>query len=76
MDMLSTEAQRWARKRNFLKARLKGAVALFSVRLNGDLFTLNEQKKVDIIAHRLDQILHDWDDNNIVSRKKYLKENI
>jgi len=72
---MTTIAQKWAQKRNYLKARMKGATHLFNNRQNGEFFTLNEKDKIDRIAKILDQLLYEWDESNAISKENYLKEN-
>ena len=57
----NTKAGRFARKRNFVKFRLKGYVAQFQNMLAGDTLTNQEQEQLSEATESINTILKYWD---------------
>ena len=68
-----TKAQRWARKRNWLKLKITKALPLFGDR-DRDVLIEGEKAVLDSIKIMLLYILQEWESNNLESKANYTKE--
>jgi len=66
---MSTKAQRWARKRNWHKARLLSALTV----CYNDVLTKDEYETLNKIRTTLNSIITAWDNNNAKSKEQYLR---
>ncbi len=68
---MSTKAQRWARKRNWYKGRLKG---IKNSLINPDILTAKERHTLHKAASLINEVIHEWKSNNAESKVTYLKK--
>ena len=70
---MATKAQKWARKRNFSKHRLKGMIGQAeSMSGYGSVLTDGEHKELKRAIATLNSIESKWDKRTPVSKKKFV----
>lgn len=67
---MSTEAQKWAQKRNIRKFRLLGVMAHLFPEPN--IVTPDEKARLENARLLVKEVLREWDDNNAESKEIYL----
>ncbi len=69
-------AQRWARKRNGNKRRLKGLAANLwqMLAMHRSIFVGSELHVLDNVLIQIQEVLKDWKVNNKFSKHHYLKK--
>jgi hypothetical protein len=65
----TTDAQHWARKRNWHRLRVMGAISL----CNNEILTDDERHKLAKVVGILGTVLGNWEMSNRVSKKNYLE---
>lgn len=58
-----TEAQEFARKRNWTKMRLVGFISQLKGMSKEDILCEEESKKLEKVSEGVEEILEDWDKN-------------
>ena len=67
-----SEAQRWAQKRNWSKARLVGMIGIINTLTKNKILTVGEQVALNVLQKRMKEIIEEWDGNNLTSKELYL----
>ena len=72
MSKESTELQKWSRRRNFAKWRLRGVLShLRGMKYTGEL-TLKEKLDLDVAKKFLQVILRDWNAQTSLSKDNFI----
>jgi len=67
-----TEAQKWARKRNYAKWRLKGVLStLGNTIYHSDVLTVSEEFDIGLAKALLTDVIKNWDIKNKISKEKF-----
>jgi len=73
-----TNAQKWARIRNFSKFRLMGLQGNLGRMLkqagSEGVFTSDEEVRLEDALHLLNEVLYNWKEQTSTSKKMYVKE--
>ncbi len=67
-----SEAQRWAQKRNWSKARLVGVKGTLTTLAESKLLLENEKSNARVAKNFIIDLIDDWDGNNLTSKEIYL----
>jgi len=67
-----SEAQRWARKRNWSKGMVVGMIGIINTLTKNKILTVGEQVALNVLQKRMREIIEEWNGNNLTSKELYL----
>lgn len=72
-----TPSQRWATKRNFAKRTMRGVSAHLSNLARGwqgETLIDWEKESLKLALARIEIVIRDWDENNSISKRSFLRK--